>query len=455
MLDVVLVVAGLVTGAGVAWWGTRAHFLPIARAEREVLGARLAAAEMAQDDARKQLTERELRVAELQAALDGERTQRVQAETRWAAARENLDEQRRLIDEARERLTETFKAASGDVLRASADTFLDRARETLEAQMSRRHEAIEGLLRPLAEQVRRAEEHVRELERKREQAYGSIETQIGTLARQGRELEREAGNLAAALRGSQTRGRWGEVALRRVIELAGMTAHVDFSEQVSVDGDNGRLRPDVVVRLPGHREIVIDAKVPLTAFLDAVHATTTESRHEALARHARDVRSHLTQLAARDYARQFARSPQFVVMFVPGDAFVAAAESDPEIVVDGIRRGVALATPTTLFALLAAVERGWQQQQAAQHAETITKLGQDLYDRLRTLAEHFEAIGGALKRGTEAYNRAVGSMERMVLPAARRFRDVGAGSAKDIPVLEPVDEQPRILTAPEFPAAGD
>jgi DNA recombination protein RmuC len=456
VLELSLVVMGLIAGAGLGWLAARAHFQALARAERGAFESRAAVAETAQDDLRKQATERELRISELSAQLDRERTERVQSETRLAATRESLEGQRRLIDEARDRLTETFKAASADVLRVNAGAFLDHARETLEAQLGRRQEAIEGVMRPLEESLRRTQDYVRDLERARQEAYGSLEERLRGLADQSRELQRETGSLAAALRASQARGRWGEMALRRIVELAGMTSHTDFKEQVTVDGEEGRLRPDMVVLLPAGREIVIDSKVPLSAYLDGMDAPTSDARAQALARHAQVLRSHMTQLAAKAYWKQFGQSAELVVMFIPGEAFVAAAvEADPELLADAMERRVVIATPVTLFALLAAIAHGWQQQQAAQNAEKITQLGRELYERLRTLGEHFDAIGGSLRRGVEAYNKAVGSMDRMVLPAARRFRDLGSATGKDIPALEPVDVEPRRLTAPDIPTQLD
>jgi DNA recombination protein RmuC len=456
VVEMSLVVAGVVAGAGLAWLAARAHFLALARAERAGLESRVTVAEGTQDDLRKQAIERELRISELSAQLDRERSERVQSETRLDAARESLDAQRRLIDEARDRLTETFKAASADVLRTNATAFLDHARESLEAQLGRRQDAIEGLMRPLEESLRRTQEYVRELERARQQAYGTLEERLRSLADQSRELQRETGSLAAALRASQARGRWGEMALRRIVELAGMTSHSDFVEQVTVDGEAGRLRPDMVVRLPAGREIVIDAKAPLTAYLEGVEAGSSEARSQALARHAQALRSHMTQLAAKAYWKQFGQSAELVVMFIPGEAFVAAAvEADRDLLADAMERRVVIATPVTLFALLAAIAYGWQQQQAAQNAEKITQLGRELYDRLRTLGEHFDAIGASLRRGVDAYNKAVGSMDRMVLPAARRFRDLGSATGKDIPTLEPIDVEPRRLTAPDLPAQLD
>jgi DNA recombination protein RmuC len=239
------------------------------------------------------------------------------------------------------------------------------------------------------------------------------------------------------------------MTLKRVAELAGMAEHCDFTEQVTATGEGGRIRPDMIVRLPGEREIVVDAKVSLEAYLDAVAAETEEQRAGHLARHAAQMRTHLNQLAAKGYWEQFERTPEFVVMFIPGESFFAAAiESDHDLVEDGLKRGVVLATPTTLMALLRAVAFGWRQEQVARNAQEISDLGRELYERMRVLVGHLGRIGKGLDGSTEAYNRAVGSLEARVLPAARRFRDLGAATGEEIPALEPLRNDPRALSAP-------
>ncbi|MBI2216580.1 MAG: DNA recombination protein RmuC [Candidatus Rokubacteria bacterium] len=455
MLEAVLVVTGLVLGAAIggigAWLIGRSRLTAAHAAERGRLEQRLAALETVEKELGKQLTERQLDLGDLRAALDGERTERARAEERAAAERRNVEDQRRLLDHARAQLADTFRALSADALSQTSGTFLERARETIDAQLRHREQAVEALLRPLQDALRRAEEQVRELEKTRQQAYGGLEEQLRSLAEQSRHLQRETSTLATALRSSQARGRWGEVALRRVVELAGMTEHCDFVEQVTVEGDSGRLRPDMVVRLPAAREVVVDSKVPLAAYLDAVAATTPDARREALARHARELRAHMTQLANRAYWKQFAQSADLVVMFIPGESFVTAAvEADPDLPTDAMARRVVIATPMILFTLLAAVAHGWQQQLVAKSAEDVRRLGQELYERLATLGGHVRGIGQSLEKAVEAYNDAVGSIERRVLPAARRFRDLGAGTRDDIPPLEAIDQGLRRLTAPEF-----
>ena len=354
MLELIAVaVAGLVVGGGTAWFAARAQARATALAESRALEARLAAVEALEDELRKQLTQRDLEAGDLRDALTSAQAQRAHAEARWEAARQNLEEQTRLLEEARARLGETFKALSADALRESRAAFLDQAKETIDAQLGRRQEAIDGLVKPLQESLRRYEEQLRALETSRQQAYGSLEQQLRTLAANSAELQRETGSLVTALRAPQVRGRWGELTLHRVVELAGMTEHCDYVEQLTVEGESGRLRPDMIVRVPGGREIIVDAKVPLNAYLDATTATTEEERTQALQRHAQQVRQHMTLLAGKAYWEEFAGAAEVVVMFIPGEAFVAAAvQADAALLEDGMARKVLVATPTTLMGLL-------------------------------------------------------------------------------------------------------
>jgi DNA recombination protein RmuC len=451
VLELSLLVVGLAVGAGGAWLVARGHFRVAAAAEREALAGRLAAAETRGDSTQKQLTQRELEIADLRSALEQERAVRVAAEARWEAARQSLDEQRRLLDGARAELTQSFEAVSAEALRKSNTSFLELARQALDAQLNPREEAIKGLVQPLKESLSRYETHLRELESARQHAYGSLQQQLAALKASSEQLQQETGSLVTALRGSQARGRWGEITLRRVVELAGMVAYCDFDEQVSVDGETSRSRPDMVVRLPGGRVIVVDAKVPLNAYLDALSATRPDERQAALATHARQLRAHMTQLGAKAYWAEFEQTPELVVMFIPGESFVAAAvEADAGLLEDGMARKVVIATPTTLIGLLLAIHHGWRQAQMAESARKIADLGRDLYDRVRTLGRHFEKVRKGLVQATEAYNDTVGSLERRVLPAARRFEELGAASGDAIAALEPIDQQPRPLTAPEL-----
>ena len=392
----------------------------------------------------------------LRVKLDAEQEARVRAETQMTETHRRLEEERRLLDEARATLTDTFKSLAGETLGTHSRDFLRLAQENLQkllaearGDLGKRQEAIDGLVRPLADSLKAFGEHVRGLETTRQRAYTSLEEQIKGLAAAQGQLQKETANLVTALRKPQVRGRWGEMTLKRVAELAGMAEHCDFTEQVTSQTEGGRIRPDMIVRLPGEREIVIDAKVSLEAYLDAVAAETEESRAGHLARHAAQMRTHLNQLAAKGYWEQFERAPEFVVMFIPGESFFAAAiESDHDLVEDGLQKGVVLATPTTLMALLRAVAFGWRQESVARNAQEISDLGRELYERMRVLAGHLGKIGKGLDGATSAYNSAVGSLESRVLPAARRFKDLGAATGEEIPELEPLKNDPRALAAP-------
>jgi DNA recombination protein RmuC len=450
--ELALLAAGVVIGAGGAWLVARGHFRAAAAAEREALSSRLASAETLADTTQKQLTQRELDIAGLRGELAAEQALRAGTEARWEAARQSLEEQRRILDDTRAELTKSFEALSAEALRNSNDSFLVLARQALDAQLTPREAAIKGLVQPLAESLSRYETHLREVEATRQDAYGTLKEQLRTLSATSEQLQRETGTLATALsRSSQARGRYGEVALRRIVELAGMTARCDFSEQVSVEGDGGRVRPDLVVHLPDRREIVVDAKVPLSAYFEALAATRAEDREAALGRHAQQLRLHVTQLASKTYWAEFPEACDFVVMFIPGESFFAAAiEADEALIEDASQRRIVMATPTTLIGLLLAIHHGWRQAQMAESAQKISELGKDLYDRVRTLGRHFDKMRKGLVQATEAYNETVGSLERRVLPAARRFEELGAAAGDDVGALEPIDQQPRAVTAPEL-----
>ncbi|HSN03737.1 MAG TPA: DNA recombination protein RmuC [Nitrospira sp.] len=376
---------------------------------------------------------------------------RAAADTRLEEAQKNVAEQKHLLDQARQQLLESFQALSSEALKQNNQAFLNLARvsfETLQAKaegdLSQRQQAIDSLVKPLHDSLQRYDEQMRLLEQSRQSAYGGLDQHLKSLAESHQRLQQETGNLVKALRAPTVRGQWGEITLKRVAELAGMVDHCDFVEQETVTGDEGRFRPDMVVQLPGGRQIIVDAKTVLAAYLDAHEAQDDVVRAEALRRHAEQVRSRLDELSLKAYWNQFDRAPEFVVLFLPGEQFLGAAlDQDPRLMEEGFARGVVLATPATLIALLRAVAYGWRQEQLTAHAEEAGRLGKDLYERMAVLAEHLNDVGHALGKSVSAYNRAVGSLETRILPAARRFKELGISSEKDIPVLEPAELLPR------------
>jgi DNA recombination protein RmuC len=363
-------------------------------------------------------------------------------------------------EEDRQRLVGSFADLSNQALQRNteqfltlADTRLKEAQEAARGDLAQRQQAITHLLQPLQETLSKYEQGLRQLELERKGAYATLAEQVRQLGSSNEKLRQETGNLVTALRSPQTRGRWGELQLRRVVEMAGMLAHCDFEEQVSVDTPDGRLRPDVVVKLPGGAQVVVDAKVPLEAFLRSVDASDEETRKIELVAHARQLRTHVDQLAKREYWNQFDPSPEFVVAFVPGDPLLAAAfEHDPALIEHAMANRVLLATPTTLIALLRTVAYGWQQEALTANARTVQRLGAELYDRLRVMGSHLAKLQRGLTTTVEAFNDTVGSLESRVLVTARRFPElgvIGAGT-KDLPELTPVSATARHPQASEL-----
>jgi len=355
-------------------------------------------------------------------------------------------------------LREAFQALSAGALERNNEQFLQLAKtsfETLQAQakgdLELRNKAVEGLVTPLKESLDKLQQHNRELERARHQAYGGLTEQVKNLMAAQEKLNTETGKLVTALRAPQGRGRWGEMQLRRVVEMAGMLDHVDFREQQSVSTEEGRLQPDLIVNLPGGKQVVVDAKTPLLAYLEAVEAEDEELRTAKLREHAAQVKTHVKKLSAKAYWEQFPSAPEFVVMFLPGESFFSAAlEQDPELIELGAQQRVILATPTTLIALLRAVAYGWRQERITENAERISELGRSLYERLAIMTEHFQKVGGSLQRATKAYNDTIGTLERNVLSAGRRFTELGVVSKRELQVLEPVEGSVREIQAKEL-----
>jgi DNA recombination protein RmuC len=377
------------------------------------------------------------------------------AERRWrtaaVTAQQNLSEQRRLLDEAQTKLRDTFTSLSSDALQRNNEAFLNLAKEkfaTLSTEaagsLEQRKAQIEGMLKPMQEVLNQYQTRLTEIEKSRVESYSMLREQLGTLAETQRTLHLQTNQLVSALRRPQIRGQWGEITLRRLVELAGMSARCDFVEQGSVATEDGRQRPDMIVNLPGERQIVIDCKASLDAFLDSAAAADDDGRRACLGRHAKQVRTRASELSAKSYWNQFPRSPEYVVMFLPGEAFLyAAVEQDGSLIEDCLKNRVIVATPTTLIALLKAIEFGWRQELIAENAEEIRKHGKDLYDRIATLAAHFERLGASLDSSVKSYNDFLGSLDSRVVVTARKIAELGARSDKELPDLEPVDRQVR------------
>jgi DNA recombination protein RmuC len=364
-----------------------------------------------------------------------------------------LTAERDALQQTQTRLTETFKALASDALSSSNTRFLELARESFGKlhqqsadELGKRQQAIDSLVRPLKESLEKVDVKVAEMEKARAGAYGQLSEQLKTLATAQTSLQTEAAKLSTALSATRTAGTWGELQLRRVVELAGMTAYCDFAEQVTPEA-GGRDRADLVVRLPGGQQIVVDAKAPNDAYREAASATDDATRAIKLAEHAAKVRGHIDALGAKGYWEQFQPSPEFVVLFLPGDQFLAGAlQADPTLIERAIGKKVLLATPASLIALLKAASYGWRQEAVSKNAEEIANQGRQLYDRIAIYLDHFDKVGHALEAATKSYNAAVGSLESGLIPGARKLSELGAKGAKNLPEIGPVELAPRDLT---------
>lgn len=436
-------VIGLLFGSVLAWLALRSQ---TARLEAQLA-----------------LREKELAAqkADLARLLEDQRTlleARARLESALELERKTSNEKIELLNAANERAAEdlqkAFKALAADALQSNNTSFLQIAQETLKrfqsearGDLESRQKAVADLVAPVRESLNKVDAQIQQMEKERIDAYGGLRQQVDSLITSQKELQSETGNLVRALRTPNVRGRWGEIQLRRVVEIAGMLPYCDFAEQETIIGESGRLRPDLVVKLPGGKCVVVDAKTPLQAFLDAFETDEEEKRRACLTAHARQVRDHINTLAGKKYWEQLESTPEFVVMFLPGETFFSAAlEQDTGLIEHGVLNKVIPASPTTLIALLKAINYGWNQEKLARNAQEISGLGKELHERLKKLATHITAVGTNLDRAVEAYNQAVGSLESRVLVSARKFAELGAPVAEDIPEVEPIEKTARTLS---------
>ncbi len=453
VFPVSMLAIGIVVGTVSLWFITRTKLryeFERGRAEGETERATLIERLAGKDSQLQELAELRLDHRQTLASLSA-------LEIRLEEERKASHDKITLLNNAEAKLADAFKALSADALRNNNQSFLDLAKQNLEtfqqtakSELERRQSAIGDMIKPLKESLEKVDGKIGELEKNRVGAYSELREQVKQLAHSHSQLQSETGNLVKALRAPHVRGRWGEIQLRRVVELAGMLQYCDFNEQETVATEDARIRPDLVVRLPGNRTIVVDSKVPFDAFYESISTTDDEVRAHKLKEHARLVRAHITSLSRKSYWESLQPTPEFVLLFLPGETFYSAAlENDPKLIEDGIGQRVIIATPTTLIALLKAVSYGWRQEQMAENAQEVSDLARTLYDRLRVFTNHFDDIGRNLDRALESYNRGVRSLESRVLVTARRFKERGAIAGDEIEILEPIDKAARPLSRDE------
>lgn len=452
----VLFVAGCLLGALVVWLLSRARGRSFSAGERMRLEVDYATMRVRIESKDRELSVSQAKTSELEEALNAKAFENTELQKQLAAFEEKLrteNEKAEYFAKLGERFSDAFKALSSDALKSNNQAFLELAKTSLDkfqegakGDLEQRQKAINDLVKPLNESLQGVGLKLQELEKARSSAYVSLSEQIKSLASTQTALKDETNNLVKALRAPTTRGRWGEIQLKRVVELAGMLEYCDFVTQQSVATEEGRIQPDLIVRLPNQKNIIVDAKVPLQAYLEALECQSEDQKALKLTEHAKHVRSHLQQLSQKAYWNSISPTPEFVVLFLPGETiFGAALENDPSLIEFGVEQNILIATPTTLIALLRAVAYGWRQERIAENAEAISVLGKALYERLRSVVGHWSDMKKGLERAVESYNKAVGAMESRVLVSARKFKELGAGVGAELELLDSIDRVPRSL----------
>jgi DNA recombination protein RmuC len=463
---IAMLVASLVFGALVTFFLERRRSeARVALAVQEITGTvrvleeRLSARDSELAEKRLALEAHAAQQQHLRAELKVISDQKIALESALAHEKRQHDEKVVLLTQAQEQFKESFQALSAEALRSNNQSFLalaaenfQRIQDAAKGELDKKHEAVQALLAPVKDTLLKVDTQIHEIEKSRVGAYEALTQQVRILLDSQGALKQETQNLVRALGTPRVRGRWGEIQLKRVVELAGMLDHCDFQEQQSVSVDETRLRPDLIVRLPGGKNIVVDAKAPLAGYLEALEAETEEIKLAKLDAHARHIREHLAALSKKSYWEQFEPSPEFVILFLPGETFFSAAlERDPALIEQGVEQRVILATPTTLITLLKAVAYGWRQEAMTKNAEEICALGKELYKRMSDLGSHFQEVGHRLGKAVEAYNRSIGTLETRVMVSARKFHELEARGAHDqIELVTPVEVTPRQITAVEL-----
>lgn len=454
MEQIIYIIFGLVIGGAAAWLLARSGLEKACLARTAESEKKAEASEAIVTELRQQLGAKQVEAEGIRKELDAEKAVRIETATRLQASQKSLDEQKSLFETIQTQMADSFTALSSEALKSSNEEFLKLASERLgtivtetKGKLGEHQNSINSVIKPLQDTLGRYETQLRSMEEKRHEAEGDIRGTLRAMQSAHENLQKETANLVTALRKPQVRGRWGEMQLRRVAELSGMSKHIDFTEQVSVANDAGIQRPDMIVHLSADKEIIADAKVPLDAYLNAVEAQTDDERKKHLIRHAAQVRAHIDKLSRKEYWSQFPKSPEFVMLFIPGESFLSAAlEVDPSLIEDGWKKKIIIATPATFIALLYIVESGWRQERFKENVMEIARLGKDLYERIAKVAEHINKLGRDIKGVNDSYDSAVGSMETRVLPCVRKFKELGATGASEIPSLEQIDRTPRAIT---------